>query len=232
MTELDRRTLAALIDHTVLDPLATAADVRRLCDEAVEWGIGHVCVSPSRVAVAAQHLVSLGASGAVGVASVVGFPSGAHRIETKAFEAAEAVRDGAAEIDLVVSLGAIADGDWAHVAREVGAVRAAAEAATATAGIALKAILETAAIGSDRLEPAAEAALAGGAGWLKTSTGFHPAGGATVAAVAALRRVAAGRALVKAAGGIRSVADAKAMVDAGAARLGTSGGVALLRSLE
>ena len=219
---MDAPTLAGLIDHTLLDPLASASGVEQLCLEAVEWGIGHVCVSPTRVRQAATVL----AGTPVAVCSVVGFPSGAHLAEAKASEAGQACADGATEVDMVVSLGAVVDGDWAAVEADVAAVVGAVEP-----GTAVKVILETSALQPDQARRAAEHAIAAGASWVKTSTGYHPSGGATVEAVRLLHEVAAGRARVKASGGIRTLADATALVDAGAARLGTSRGVALLREL-
>lgn len=219
---MDAPTLAGLIDHTLLDPLAPASGVEQLCLEAVEWGIAHVCVSPTRVRQAATIL----AGTPVAVCSVVGFPSGAHLAQAKAGEAGRAQADGAAEVDVVVSLGAVADGDWAAVEAEVAAVVGAV-----APDVAVKVILETSAITPEQARRAAETAIGAGAAWVKTSTGYHPSGGATVEAVRLLAEVAAGRAKVKASGGIRMLADATAMVDAGAARLGTSRGVALLREL-
>lgn len=220
---MDAATLAALIDHTLLDPLASAAGVEQLCLEAVEWHMGHVCVSPTRVRQAGALLEGT----AVAVCSVVGFPSGAHLPGAKAHEAGRAVQDGATEVDMVVSLGAVADADWAAVEAEVAEVVAAAGP-----GVPVKVILETSALEPAVARSAAAAALGGGAAWLKTSTGYHPSGGASVESVALLFEVAAGRALVKASGGIRSLDGAVALVEAGAARLGTSRGVALLAELR
>lgn len=211
--------LAALIDHTILDPMATDQQVATLVAEAVEWSMRYVCVSPNRVERAVRE-----ADGRVAVASVIGFPSGAHTAHAKAAEAAQAADHGAAEIDMVISLGFVVEGNLAAVEAEVAAV----VHAVAARGAHVKAILETSALGPARSEAAARAALAGGAAWLKTSTGFHPTGGATVADVQLLHRVADGRALVKASGGIRTLEKARQMVAAGALRLGTSAGVAIL----
>lgn len=217
---MDRSTLAAMLDHTLLDPLATAAGVEGLCQEAIDWSIGHVCVSPTRVAVAVRAL-----DGAGGVCSVVGFASGAHLASVKAAEAAAAVEAGATEIDMVVNLGLVADEDWDALQSEVAQVVAAAGDAP------VKAILESAALNGHRLRRAALAAIDGGARWLKTSTGYHPSGGATVEAVALLVEAAQGRAAVKASGGIRSLASAQALLNAGATRLGTSRSVEILAEL-
>lgn len=209
-----------MIDHTLLDPLATAARVEGLCQEAVEWHIGHVCVSPNRVAVAARAL-----HGAAGVCAVVGFASGAHLASVKAAETAAAVAAGATEIDVVLNLGLIMDEDWSAVEAEVADIMAAA------AGVPVKAILEAAALPEARLRRAGEIAVAGGVRWLKTSTGYHPDGGATTEMVALLVEVAAGRAEVKASGGIRSLGTAQSLLAAGATRLGTSRGVEILAEL-
>lgn len=218
---MNRVALAARIDHTLLRPDASAADVERLCTEAGQWGVLAVCVSPTRVAQA----VAASAGRAWRTCSVVGFPSGAHTAATKQDEARAAVRDGAAELDMVVNLGAVADGAWSVVAEEILLVRREIPAGT------LKVILETAALDPAAREQVARTALDAGADFLKTSTGFHPAGGATVEAVAALAAVAAGRASVKAAGGIRDTATALAMVAAGADRLGCSATGAILDGL-
>lgn len=225
MADLSAAGLAAVIDHTLLDPLATAAAVAALCAEAVQWSFGHVCVSPSRVAWAAAAMAGSG----VGVCAVVGFPSGAHTALSKAFEAAAAVQSGAGEIDMVVNLGLVAEGDWAGLQREVAL---AVGAVGAGGGAVVKVILETAAFNGPTAELAARAAMDGGATWVKTSTGYHPSGGATIEAVTLLARVAQNRAGVKASGGIRTLAQARAMLTAGAGRLGTSGGVSLLQELH
>lgn len=215
----DAASLARMIDHTLLDPLATAEGIERLCDEALEWGIPYVCVSPNRVALA-HGLVGPGAT----VCSVIGFPSGAHSPAAKLIEAELALGDGAREIDMVVNLGAAVEGDAGAIEAEVAAIVRVAEQSHAH----VKTILETAALGPERSRLAARAALAGGAAWLKTSTGYHPAGGATVEDVRLLVDEAGDRAQVKASGGIRTLADARTMVAAGARRLGTSKGIAIL----
>jgi deoxyribose-phosphate aldolase len=225
---IGRAGLAATIDHTLLRPEATEAQVVELCQEAVELGTATVCVSASMVATAAAA-----AAGRVGVGTVIGFPSGAHRPEIKALEARLAVAEGADEVDMVVDLGAVKGGDWLAVAADVAAVRR-------DTPVVLMVILESAALEPAELERAAEAALAAGADYLKTSTGFHPAGGATVEAVATLARLAAasgagpnGRPVgVKASGGIRDAATALAMLDAGATRLGCSATRTILDGLD
>ncbi|MCU1352913.1 MAG: deoxyribose-phosphate aldolase [Acidimicrobiales bacterium] len=202
-----------MIDHTLLAPTATVAEVMALCSEAVELGVAAVCVSPSRLPLPVGAL-PLGFS----VAAVVGFPSGAHRPMTKATEAMQAVGDGATEVDMVIDLGAARDGDWAAIEDEIAAVREAAPAPTL-----LKVIIETATLGSPTaIADACLAAEAAGADFVKTSTGFHPAGGATLDAVRAMHTTVGGKLGIKASGGIRTADEALAMVDAGATRIGCS----------
>lgn len=214
---MDRATLARMIDHTLLRPEATAAEVRALCAEATELGVAAVCISPSQLPLPCP----LGAD--IAVAAVIGFPSGAHRSEVKAREAELAVVAGATEIDMVIDLGRARAGNWAAVQADIAAVRAAAPRP-----VLLKAILESAALSADELVAACGAAEQAGADYVKTSTGFHPAGGATVAAVALMAATVGDRLGVKASGGIRDAITALAMVDAGATRLGCSATRAIL----
>ncbi len=213
--------LARYIDHTLLLPTATTADIEKLCREADDYYLYAVCVNPAFVPAARR---ALGAS-PVRIAAVVGFPLGANSSQIKAVEAALAVSQGADELDMVIPLGAALAGDWEAVAGDVRAVREAAPQAV------LKVILETGHLSESQIRAAAEAALAGGADYLKTSTGFGPRG-ASVEDVRLLVEVAAGRAKVKAAGGIRNREDAWKMIEAGADRLGTSSGVALVSGGE
>lgn len=211
----DARALARTIDHTLLAPTADDELVASLCREAAELGVAAVCVSPSRLPVPEGVLPE-----GIGVAAVVGFPSGAHRQEVKALEAERAVADGATEIDVVIDLGLARAGDWAGVEAEIAAVRAAAPSPTV-----LKVIIESAALtelSDDGIERACAAAEAAGADMVKTSTGFHPAGGATIEAVTRMRAAVGDRLGVKASGGIRDADTARAMLAAGATRLGCS----------
>ena len=208
---------ASLIDHTLLAPDATADQVAALCREAIDDGFLTVCVSPTRVAQAAEQLAGQPPL----VCTVVGFPSGAHLSAVKAAETAAAVADGADEIDMVLSLGAVKDGDWEAVRADIAAV-------VEAAGDALvKVILETALLSEDEITRACEASEQAGAGFVKTSTGFA-AGGATVEAVAAMRAAVGDRLGVKASGGIRTAEAFQAMVTAGANRIGASAGATLL----
>lgn len=212
-----RAELAGMVDHTLLKPEATAAQVAALCDEARELGVLAVCVSPSMLPVNGDGLV---------VAAVCGFPSGKHTPEIKAAEAAAAVAAGAAEVDMVIDIGAAVAGNIEAVRTDIAAVRAAVPSPTV-----LKVIIESAALDDDTIVAVCEAAAAVGADFVKTSTGFHPAGGASVHAVELMARTVGGRLGVKASGGIRTSEAALAMVAAGATRLGLSGTAAVLAGL-
>ncbi|MBB2923835.1 deoxyribose-phosphate aldolase [Cellulomonas cellasea] len=215
---IDAHALAQLVDHTLLKPEATRADVEALVEEGVRLGVYSVCVSPSFLPLDARGLK---------VATVVGFPSGKHHSDVKAAEAARAVRDGADEVDMVLDVGAAKQGAFASVQADIAAVRAAAPSPTV-----LKVIIESAALTDDEIVAVCRAAEAAGADFVKTSTGFHPAGGASVHAVGLMAATVGGRLGIKASGGIRSTADAVAMVEAGATRLGLSGTAAVLGGLE
>ena len=214
---MDRAALASTVDHTLLKPEATDAQVAALVAEAAELGAFSVCVSPSRL--------PLQAPAGLAVCTVVGFPSGAHASSVKAAEAAQAVRDGAAEVDMVIDLGRASAGDWAAVEADVAAVK------QACGDVLLKVIVESAALDAEQLVQACRASEAGGAQYVKTSTGFHPAGGASLEAVRAMRATVGDRLGVKASGGIRDTATALAMLEAGASRLGLSGTRAVLDGL-
>ncbi len=212
----DPAELARLVDHTLLAPTATLADVAALATEAAELGTYSICVSPSflplRLDLGEQKL-----------AVVCGFPSGKHTAEAKAAEAAEAARNGADEIDMVIDVGLLKSGDAAHTEHEIRLVREAAPAP-----VVLKVIIESAALTDDEIVAACRAAEAAGADFVKTSTGYHPAGGASAHAVALMAETVGGRLGVKASGGIRDWDTAQAMVAAGATRLGLSGTRAVL----
>lgn len=221
MASVDRATLASMIDHTLLAPEARRSDIEAVADDAVRLGVAAVCVHPRWAGVAADRV-----GGALPVASVVGFPSGAHRSEVKADEATRAVDDGAREIDMVVPLGDVLDGNWGRVEADVVGVRDAIGRATL-----LKVIVESAALPDERLAEVCRRVVDAGADYVKTSTGFHPAGGASVEAVAAMRAAVGPSVGVKASGGVRDAATALAMVDAGATRIGASASEAILDGL-
>ncbi|HPD31415.1 MAG TPA: deoxyribose-phosphate aldolase [Phycisphaerae bacterium] len=219
-----RQALAAMIDHTLLKPEATAVDIDRLCDEALRHHFAAVCVNPVWVARCAERL----ASSTVRLASVAGFPLGASRSEVKADEARRAIDDGAVEVDMVISVGNLIDGNVSSVRDDIAAVAEAVHAGSRQN--VLKVILETAVLTERQIIAGCRCAAEAGADFVKTSTGFHPAGGATVEAVRVLR-AHAGLMKVKAAGGIRTLDVALAMIAAGADRLGCSASVEIVRQL-
>lgn len=214
---MNRAALAAIIDHTLLRPEATAAEVDALVVEAARLGTFSVCVSPNQL--------PLSVPAGLKVATVCGFPSGAHKSAVKAAEAERAVADGADEVDMVVNLKLVKEGDFDGVRADIAAVRAACGDAL------LKVIIESAALTDDEIVRCCEAAEAAGAHYVKTSTGFHPAGGASVHAVELMARTVGGRLGVKASGGIRTAEAALAMVAAGATRLGLSASAGILAGL-
>ncbi|MCT1830719.1 MULTISPECIES: deoxyribose-phosphate aldolase [Brevibacterium] len=221
-----RTDVARMIDHTLLKPQSTAEDVAALVAEAQELGVLAVCVSP--------NMLPLMNTGDLVVATVCGFPSGAHHGEVKAAEAALSVRQGAAEVDMVINLGLALAGDFKGVEAEIReVVSACAESSRATGSEAIvKVIIESAALNDDQIVAACKAAEAAGAHFVKTSTGFHPAGGASAHAVKLMRESVGDRLGVKASGGIRDAEAAQQMIDAGASRLGLSGSAAVLDGFE
>ncbi|GAA2101648.1 deoxyribose-phosphate aldolase [Brevibacterium salitolerans] len=231
--------LAARVDHTLLKPESSAADFAAHVASARELGVLAICVSPSALPVAE--------TGDLVVATVCGFPSGAVKSEIKAAEAARAVADGAREVDMVVNVGVVKDGDWdaveADVRAVVDSVAAAAKVAglpeaggdpeAATRGAAIvKVIIESAVLTDAEIVETCRRCEAAGAHYVKTSTGFHPSGGASAAAVRLMRETVGDRLGVKASGGIRSLAAAQEMLDAGASRLGLSGTAGILAELR
>ena len=213
-----RARIARLIDHTLLKPEATAAQVDALIAEAADLGAYSVCVSPS--------LLPLEVPDDLHVATVCGFPSGAHATSVKAAEAADALAKGAEEIDMVVNLRLVKEGDVDAVEADIRGVREACR------GAVLKVIIESAALTDDEIVAACTASMVAGADFVKTSTGFHPAGGASTHAVALMRATVGDALGVKASGGIRDAQTALAMIEAGASRLGVSATNAILAGLE
>ena len=211
------RAIAGLIDHTLLKSDATSTPVVSLCREATHYGFAAVCVNPRLLPVAVVEL----ATSAVKVAVTVGFPLGATASETKAFEAERAAGRGAAELDMVLAIGDLKERKYSAVAQDIAGVVAAA------AGRTVKVILETHLLTDDEKVTACRIALEAGAHFVKTSTGFT-GGGATEADVRLMRRIVGDRMGVKASGGIRDLPVAEAMIRAGASRIGTSAGVAIV----
>jgi deoxyribose-phosphate aldolase len=217
------QNLARFIDHTLLRPTATAGDIDRLCDEAMEHRFAAVCINPCWVARAARRL----RGSAVTVASVVGFPLGASSPEIKAMEARRALRDGAREIDMVINIGALKSGDHELVRRDIAGVSDACR----EVGARNKVIIEAAYLEDEEKVVACRLAQAARAHFVKTSTGFGP-GGATVFDVALMREVVGEKMGVKAAGGIHTAAEVREMITAGATRIGASAGVRIVSGEE
>ena len=211
---------AKMIDHTILKPDATKEEVKKLCEEAAEYGFCSVCVNSSIVYYCAQQLKDSD----VKVCTVVGFPLGAMSTDGKVSETVAAIEDGAEEIDMVVHVGMIKSRDWDYVKQDVASV---VEAAGGRAVV--KVILETCLLTEEEIVTACQICKEAGAAFVKTSTGFST-GGASVKDVALMRKTVGLVMGVKASGGIRTLDKAKAMVAAGADRLGTSSGVAIVRA--
>ena len=212
--------LASMIDHTLLKPDATRAQIEDLCREAAQFRFATVCVNPTWVSTAARLLAGSG----VGVCSVVGFPLGATTADVKGYETQRAIFDGAREIDMVINIGALKSGDLRTVERDIDAVTRPCRAC----GALSKVIIEAALLTDDEKVTACTLAKAAGADYVKTSTGFA-SGGATAADVALMRRVVGAEMGVKAAGGVRDLEGMKAMIAAGATRVGASAGVKIVQ---
>jgi deoxyribose-phosphate aldolase len=219
---MDPQAVASLIDHTLLKPDATRDAIIRLCREARELNFGAVCVNPYWVSVAAQELTGSG----VKVAAVAGFPLGANETSVKVTEASRAIEEGAGEIDMVINIGALLGGEEQAVEADIAKVVSASH----QRGALVKVILETAFLNDGQKKNVCEIAQRVGADFVKTSTGFGP-GGATVGDITLMRTVVGPGMGVKASGGIRTLEDCRAMIAAGANRIGTSSGVAILATI-
>ena len=217
----DNARIAEFIDHTVLKAETTRAEIEQVCTEALENEFAAVCVNPVWVPVCALRLEG----SPVALATVIGFPLGANQPEIKAAETALAIRQGATEIDMVAAIGHIKSGDWNHVADDIGAV------VRAAAGTVVKVIIESAHLTPVEIIKASAIAREAGAQYVKTSTGFHSAGGASAEAVALMRLVVGDSMGVKASGGVRDCTTALRMIANGATRIGTSSGVAMTQCL-
>lgn len=211
---------AKMIDHTLLKPEASREQVKKLCREAAEYGFHSVCVNSCYVSFCADLLKDSD----VKVCTVIGFPLGAMSSAGKAAEAAAAVKDGADELDMVINVGMIKSGDWEYVRRDIEEVVKAAGSRAL-----VKVILETCLLTDDEKRIACRVCREAGAAYVKTSTGFST-GGATAADVRLMREEAGDSMGVKASGGIRSLKDAEEMAAAGADRIGTSSGIAIVRA--
>lgn len=218
---MKKHDIARMIDHTLLAPNASSEDIRRLCCEAAENDFASVCIQPCYVPLAAECLKGSRAK----VCTVIGFPLGVNCTEIKAAEVAKAVADGADEVDMVLNRSLVADGRWAEVQKDIEAV------VTAAKGRLVKVILEATELQPDVLAEAARTAVAAGADFVKTSTGFV-GGGARVEDIRIMKEAVGDRAQIKASGGIHSYDEAMAMIAAGATRIGASAGLAILAGAE
>ena len=207
------------IDHTLLKPEATKEMIEKLCIEAKEYDFMSVCVNPYWVSYCKQLLTGSD----VLVCTVIGFPLGANTIETKVYETETAISHGADEIDMVINIGALKDGNFAYLVKEISAV------VEAAMGRTVKVIIETCLLTDDEKTLACKAALEAKANFVKTSTGFST-GGATIEDVTLMKSIVQNNAKVKASGGVRSSEDLEKMIAAGAERIGTSSGVALMQN--
>jgi len=209
------------IDHTLLKQNATKDQILKLCEEARQYEFASVCVMPTWVKTCKEALKG----SKVKVCVAIGFPLGSTTTETKAFEAHLALFEGAEEFDMVINIGALKDGNDELVEEDIAAV------VNATGGLTVKVIIETCLLSDEEKVRACQLAVKAKAHFVKTSTGFSTAG-ATVADVKLMKATVNGKALVKAAGGVRTLDDVNAMIEAGADRIGTSGGVALMTQTE
>ncbi len=219
---METAAVARTIDHTLLNPTAVDAEVAQLCAEANRLGVAAVCISPSRLPLPRGALLD-----GIQLATVCGFPSGSHRPESKAAEAVRSAELGASEIDMVLDLGRVKAADWDAVEEDISAVRVALPGP-----VVLKVIIESAALSDDEIVASCQAAERAGANFVKTSTGFHPSGGASLGTVRLMAATVGGRLGVKASGGIRTRKAAEEMIAAGATRLGTSSAAIILGSAE
>ena len=221
---LDTKEIAKMIDHTLLKPDATSAQIEKLCTEARQHGFASVCVNPTHVHACAEML---GSGTTPKVCTVIGFPLGASASSVKSYETKIAIEDGAEEIDMVINIGALKDGSTDLVKTDIQGVVDTAHAENAL----VKVIIETCLLTDAEKETACKLAKEAGADFVKTSTGFA-GGGATVADIALMRRVVGAEMGVKASGGVRTFEDAQAMIAAGATRLGASAGVKIIQGIE
>ncbi len=210
--------ISKYVDHTILKANATKSEVEKVCKEAIQYGFASVCVNPGQVAFVAKQLAGTD----VKVCTVVGFPLGATTTMTKVFETIEAIKNGATEIDMVINVGSVYDGDYEFVYQDIKAVKD-----VCPQQVLLKVIIETCLLNDEQKVKVCDLCVKAGAEFVKTSTGFST-GGATAHDVELMKKTVGDKALVKASGGVRSLADAQAMIQAGAGRIGTSNGVAFV----
>jgi len=219
---MKKEEIAKMIDHTLLKPEATVEQIKTLCEEAKQYGFASVCVNPVHVALSAELLKGT----QVKVCTVIGFPLGANTSTVKAFEASEAIKEGAEEVDMVINVGKLKDKNLDYVKADIKAVVDAAKDKALT-----KVILETCLLTDEEKVTACKLAKEAGADFVKTSTGFNK-GGATAEDIKLMRETVGAEMGVKASGGVRSNADAIAMINAGASRIGASASIAMCEGGE
>jgi deoxyribose-phosphate aldolase len=217
----DRRSIAGLIDHSLLKPDATYEDIRILCYEALHFGFYSVCVNPFFISHAREHIQDSG----IKVTAVIGFPFGMTLTDVKVHEARNAAHLGADELDIVINIGAVKSRDWKTVRRDL------FDVITATPGLIHKAIIETCYLLDDEKRNAAEIVLDTGAEFIKTSTGFGPKG-AEVRDITLIKNIIGNAAGIKAAGGIRTLRQVIDFIETGATRIGTSAGVRIIGEIQ
>lgn len=217
---MGRQNIAKLIDHSLLSPDATEAGIAKLCGEARKYGFFSVCVHPFYIKTAKKILVDSG----IKTVAVIGFPSGASLTEVKVFEAMEAALCGADELDIVMNIGSAKSGKWKVVEKEISDITA------ATPDSVHKIIIETCYLMDDEIKKASSVIMDAGAQFVKTSTGFGPAG-ANIRDIELIKSATGGKIGIKAAGGIKTLKDVLAFVEAGATRIGTSSGVGIMKEV-
>lgn len=221
MMTIDKKTMASMIDHTILKPGATREMVLQYCKQAMEYGFASVCINPCFVKLVAEEMKGSD----VKTCTVIGFPLGANTTEIKAFEARKAVAEGAQEVDMVINVGALKEGNLEYVEQDI------TQVVKASQGALVKVIIETCFLTDEEKISVCRLAKKAGAHFVKTSTGFGSSG-ATVADVALMRKTVGEAMGVKASGGVRSLEEALAMVEAGANRIGTSSGLTIINEMK
>lgn len=217
---MTQQEILAKVDHTLLKPESTWAQIKQICDDAIEYKTASICINPCYVKRAVEYL-----NGRVPVCTVIGFPLGATPTAVKVFEAKQALADGAEEFDMVINIGALKDGDYEYVKQDIAVLK------EAVGDHVLKVIIETCLLTDEEKEKMCDIVVEAGADFIKTSTGFSTAG-ATFHDIELFNRCVAGRCKIKAAGGIKSVDDMEKFISLGADRLGTSSAIKLLKNQE
>jgi len=218
---MNQKSLAKLIDHTLLRPEASYADIKMLCEEALQFGFHSVCVYPYYIGIVKELLKGSN----VRITTVIGFPSGMTTTEGKAIEAMNAALAGADELDIVINIGALKSGNWDVVIKDI------SDVITATKGLIHKVIIETCYLTTAEKRKIVEISLDAGTEFIKTSTGFGPKGAQT-RDIRLIKSIVGDKAAIKAAGGIRTLEQVLSMLDAGASRIGTSSSVRIVKSLS